>query len=185
MSDEMAWEVTVPIFSNTYFLSDVLVILFICATILAGFVLVIFGVEDYYLVLKFLLLGSGVLVVLLIGVMGLVFVSIFEMRIRIDDDGVFSSLVDFTSNSNRLTWKIGVFAQNLSLTGSSMLAMDRESIQVNWGSVGKVAIDEEKRVITLSTKNRPLIRLYCLPENIRRTVVLVEKHLPDADFLYH
>jgi hypothetical protein len=41
----MEWENNVPTFSNSYFFSDVFVVLFICAIVLAGFVLVIFRVE--------------------------------------------------------------------------------------------------------------------------------------------
>ena len=184
MSKVLEWEISVPLFSNSYILSDILVVLFIGVTAVACLMLIVNKVENFYMFLKLLLLGSGVFVVILVGVMGLVYVSMFEIMFRIEGDGVFSCVSEFTSNLNRLAWTIGAFSQNLSLTGSSMLIKGQESLQVSWSSVNKVVIDEAKRVIILSATKRPLMRLYCLSENIHDAVVLVENYLPDADFQY-
>jgi hypothetical protein len=184
MSKVLEWEISVPLFSNSYLLSDILVVLFVSVTAVACLMLIVTKVENFYIFLKSLLLGSGVFVVFLVGVMDLVYVSMFEIRFRIEDDGVFSCVSEFTSNQNRLAWIISAFSQNLSLTGSSMLTIGQESVQVPWSSVNKVVIDEAKRVIMLSATKRPLMRLYCLSENIHEAVVLVENYLPEADFQY-
>jgi hypothetical protein len=43
MRDRLEWEITVPLLSNSYILSDVLVVLFMSSTVITGFLLVVSG----------------------------------------------------------------------------------------------------------------------------------------------
>lgn len=65
-----------------------------------------------------------------------------------------------------------------------MYALGRDSVHIPWSSIKKVAIDEKKRIITFSKLRRPLIRLFCLPDNMADAVALVENHLSDAVYTH-
>lgn len=56
--------------SNTLILNDFLVVLFISATAVAGLMLIVYRFENFYVVLKLLLMGSGDFVVLFVGLNG-------------------------------------------------------------------------------------------------------------------
>ena len=64
---------------------------------------------------------------------------------------------------------------------SSMMSMSRESTFVPWTDIEKAVMDDRKKVISLSSGRRMLVRLFCTPETYDQSVEMVERILFEAE----
>ena len=181
MSDGLEWRVDVPFLTNSHMVMDLLFVIIGSAVGLGVILFLIMGGEDLFAILEILVLAAGALIVLTFLVIGVVFLNSVELVFKIDAEGVRCDLGEYASNLNRLAWMVGSISHRVNPVGSSFIAMSRESTFTPWGDIRKAVFDGKKRVISLSSARRLLLRVYCTPQNYDNVAEAVEEMLPDAE----
>ena len=181
MSDGLEWQINVPLLNNSYMVMDILFVILGSAGGLGVIFFLIMGGEALYAILEILVLAAGALIVLTFLVIGVIFLNRMELVFKMDEEGVHCDLGEHASNLNRLAWMIGSISQRVNPLGSSLIAMSRGSTFVPWNNIKKAVFDGKKRVISVSSTRRLLMRVYCTPENYDDVAEAVEGMLPDAE----
>lgn len=178
MYEDLEWDIRVPLVSNVFVVVDVLVVFLLLSGGLAGLVLFLTGV-NIYRVFRVFLIADGILIVLLFGVIGYVFTNRFMLKYRIDDKGVLVQVGPFTNQVNRAAWRFSSFIQRHGFHGGRVFTLDDESLFVPWSRVTRVVVDERRKVATLTTSVRPLIRIYCTSGNVDMVFDTLRSHIPE------
>jgi len=181
MNDVLEWDIRVPLVFNAYVLVDVLIALLLVS---GGFVAVflwVTGFTDVYGVIRLFLIADGLLIVLIYGVMGLVFLNRFQLLYRLDDTGMHVRVGEFESSFNRIAWIITNFVQRHGISGGRASALMSEEQHISWSRVTRAYYDERKRVATLSDDLRPLMRVYCTSENVDVVFNAIQGFVPEPE----
>jgi len=181
MSEGLEWRVDVPFLTNSHMVMDLLFVIIGSAVGLGVILFLIMGGENLFAILEILVLAAGALIVLTFLVIGVVFLNSVELVFKIDAEGVRCDLGEYAGNLNRLAWMVSSISHRVNPVGSSLIAMSRESAFVPWGDVMKAVFDGKKRVISVSSARRLLLRVYCTPENYNNVAGAIEEILPDAE----
>jgi len=160
---------------------DALLALFLVSAALAGAVLYVSGFGDVLGVLRLFILADAVLIVLLLMVMGFVFSMRFQLLYRLDSDGVLIRVGEFEGSLNRAAWVVSSFVQRYGFTGGRVYALVDEELYVPWGVVSRAVYDERRRVVSLNSESRPLMRVYCTVENVDRVFSVVRGLVPEPE----
>jgi hypothetical protein len=179
MSDVLEWDVRVPLVSNVYVIVDILFLVLFLSAAMAGLILYLTGFQNVYAVLRLFILADAVLVVLLFMVMGFVFTNQFQLRYRLSDEGVHCVVGDFEGSINRAAWVISGLAQRFSFTGGRTLSMVNEKMFVSWSQVARAFFDDRRKVATLTSDLRPLMRVYCTPDNVGPVFAAIRGFVPE------
>lgn len=179
--DEVKWTYEVPLLTNSYMIMDVLFALLFGAGGLAGVLILIMGLEEVLVILRIVMLATGILIVLAFLAMGVIMLNNVEMTFTVNEKGIHTSLGKKENRINQIALVMGLLTLKPGLMGSSMLAMSREQTSINWSDIQKGVMDDKRRVISLSSSVRLLVRMYCTPETYKDAVSYVENMLPDAD----
>lgn len=181
MSDVLEWDVRVPLVSNVYVLVDVLLALFLVSALLAGGILYLTGFSDVYGVLRPFVVADAVLIVLLLMVMGFVFTKQFQLIFRLDGDGVLVRVGEFESSLNRVSWRVSSFVQRFGFVGGQVYALVDEELYIPWNRVYRAVYDESRRVVSLNSERKTLMRVYCTVKNVVRVFSLVRELVPEPE----
>ncbi len=179
--DEIKWTYEVPLLNNSYMIMDVLFVILFGAGGLAGVLILIMGLEEVLVILRIVTLASGILIVLAFLAMGVIMLNNVEMTFVLNEKGIHTSLGKKENRINQLALVMGLLTLKPGLMGPSMLAMSREQSSIDWSDIQKSVMDDKKRVLSLSSGVRLLVRLYCTPETYNDAVGYVERMLPDAE----
>lgn len=181
MSDAHEWRIDVPLLNNSYMVMDILFVILASAGGLGVILFLVTGGESTLAILEILVPAVGVLIVMVFIVIGVVFLNRMELVFKVDAHGVRCDLGEYASNLNRIAWMIGSISQRVNPAGASLIAMSRESTFVPWTDIKKAVLDGRKRVISLSSSRRLLLRVYCPPDNYEEVAGTVEEMLPDVE----
>lgn len=181
MSDRLEWRVNVPLLNNSYMVMDILFVILGSAGGLGVILFLVMGGETILAILEILVLAVGVLIVLAFLVIGVIFLNRMELVFKVDEEGVRCDLGEYAGNLNRLAWMIGSISQRVNPMGASLIAMSRESTFVPWSDIKKAVFDGKKRVISVSSARRLLLRVYCTTENYNDVAEIIEEMLPDVE----
>lgn len=181
MTDAVEWRVEVPLLNNSYMVMDILFVILGSAGGLGVVLFLVMGGGAILAILEILVLAVGALIVLAFLVIGVIFLNRMELVFKVDGEGVRCDLGEYAGNLNRLAWMIGSISQRVNPMGASLIAMSRESTFVPWSDIKKAVLDGRKRVISVSSARRLILRVYCTPENYDDVAEAVEEMLPDAE----
>ena len=181
MSEVLEWDIRVPLVSNVYVLVDILVALLLVTGLLMAGVLYLTGFNDVYGVFRIFLIADGLLIVLIFMVMGLVFTNRFQLLYRLDDAGVLVRVGEFESSLNRMAWSITGFVQRHGVSGGRVFSMINEELFVPWDTVSYALYDERRRVASLISGARPVMRVYCSQENVERVFTMIQGFVPEPE----
>lgn len=181
MTDQVTWTREVPLLNNYYMVMDVLIVILFGGVGLSVILFLIMSPDDIFTILKLVTVATGILIVLAFATMGIVMLNNVEMTFTLNEKGVKTVLGKKETRLNKVAIFFGVLTRSPGLMGTSILAMSREQTFVDWSDIRKVAMDERKKVISLSSGRRMLVRLFCTPETYEDAVKMVETMLPDAD----
>jgi hypothetical protein len=70
------------------------------------------------------------------------------------------------------------------MVGTSSLLMSQKQTSLEWGDIQKAVIDEKKKVVSLSSDRRLLVRLYCNPNVYSEAIGYVERMTPHLEPKY-
>ena len=177
----LEWDIRVPLVFNVYVLVDVLIALLLISGGFAAFFLWVTGFKDIYAVIRLFLIADGLLIVLIYGVMGLVFLNRFQLLYRLDDTGVHVRVGEFESSLNRASWAITSFVQRHGISGGRAAALMNEEQLTPWSRVTRAFYDERRRVATLSSDIRPLMRVYCTSGNVDAVFNAINGFVPEHE----
>lgn len=178
---EITWTREVPLLTNSYMVMDVLFVLLFGGGGLAAVLILIMGFSEILAILRIVTLATGILIVLAFLTMGVIMLNNVEMTFTVNEDGIRTTMGKKENRLNKVALFLGLLAGKPGLTGTSMLAMSREQSFVEWSSIEKAVMDEKKRVISLSSGVRMLVRLYCTSETYHDVVAMVDRMLPEVE----
>ena len=181
MTDTLEWRIDVPLLNNSYMVMDILFVILGSAGGLGVILFLVMGGESILAILEILVLAVGALIVMAFLVIGVIFLNRMELVFKVDGEGVRCDRGEYVSNLNRLAWMIGSISQRVNPMGASLIAMSRESTFVPWADIKKAVFDGKKRVISVSSARRLLLRVYCNPENYDNVAETIDEMLPDAE----
>ena len=181
MNEAFEWDIRVPLVSNVYVLVDILFALLLVSGALLAVVLYVTGFSDIYGVFRIFLIADGVLIVLLFMIMGVVFTNRFQLLYRLDDAGVLVRVGEFESSLNRMAWSVTGFVQRYGVSGGRLFSMVNEELFVSWDKVSRVVFDDRRRVASLTSGSRPLMRVYCTKDNVEPVFHSIKGYLPEPE----
>ena len=181
MSEAIEWDIRVPLVSNVYVLIDILIALLLVSGSMMTLVLYVTGFTDVYGVFRLFLIADGVLIVLLFMVMGVVFTNRFQLLYRLNTEGVLVRVGEFESSLNRMAWSVTGFVQRYGLSGGRVFSMVNEELFVSWDGVSRAVFDDRRRVASLINGSRPVMRVYCTPDNVDMVFSAIQGYLPEPD----
>lgn len=178
---KVEWTKEVPLLSNSYIIMDVLFAVLVGSAGLGAILLLIMGWAEIFTVIRILTLTTGVVIVMAFIAMGVIMMNDVTMTFTVDETGVGTKMSKRESRINRISLALGFLSSKPGLMGSSMMAMSRESTFTEWKDIETAVMDDRKKVISLSSGRRMLVRLFCTPETYPEAVQIVEKTLLDAE----
>ena len=178
---EVKWTREVSLLTNYYIVMDVLVVILFGGAGLGFILFLIMGATEIYAILQIITLATGILIVLAFLTMGIVMMNNVEMTFTLDEKGIKTVLGKKENRINKIALFFGLLTGKLGLMGTSVLAMSREQTFVEWAVIQKAVMDDKKKVISLSSGRRMLVRLFCNPETYVESIKMVEAMLPDAE----
>jgi len=181
LTDTLNWRVEVPMLNNYYMVMDILFVILGSSGMLGALLFVVMGGNNILDILEILVLSTGGLIVLSFILIGVVFLNKMGLIYRIDGDGVRCDLGEYTSNLNRLAWMMSSASKRVNPTGGALISNGRENTFVPWTDIEKAVFDGKKRIISVSSARRLLLRLYCTHENYEKVAEVVDEMLPDAE----
>ena len=181
MSEVIEWGIRVPLASNVYVLIDILIALLLVSGAMMTLVLYVTGFTDVYGVFRLFLIADGVLIVLLFMVMGVVFTNRFQLLYRLNTEGVLVRVGEFESSLNRMAWSVTGFVQRHGVSGGRVFSMVNEELFVSWEKVSRVVFDGRRRVASLISGSRPVMRVYCTKENVESVFTSIQGYLPEPE----
>ena len=183
MPDEVTWTREVPLLNNYHIVMNALFIILFMGASLGAILILIMGVSEIYAVLRIVTLATGAMIVLAFLVIGVVMISSVEMSFTLTEEGVKTVLGDQESQLNKGVLLLGVLAKPR-LVGSSTQAISREKTFTEWTEIQKTVMDSRKKIISLSSERRLLVRLFCTSKVYDEAVNYVERMLPEVDPKY-
>jgi len=181
MSEVLEWDIRVPLVSNVYVLVDILIALLLVSGAIMTLVLYVTGFTDVYGVFRVFLIADGVLIVLLFMIMGMVFINRFQLLYRLNAEGVLVRVGEFESSLNRMAWSVTGFVQRHGISGGRVFSMINEELFVSWDKVSRAVYDERRRVASLISGTRPVMRVYCTKENVEPVFTSIQGYLPEPE----
>lgn len=179
--DKIQWTREVPLLTNYYMIMDVFFAVLAGSGGLGVILFLIMGVDQFFTVLRIMTLTTGVLIVLAFLAMGVFMMNNVKMTFTLDEKGISTRMSKRESRINQVSLLLGFLARKPGLMGSSLMAMSRESTFVEWKDIEKVVMDDRKKVISLSSGRKLIVRLYCTPETYPKSVETVERILFESE----
>ncbi len=181
MGEVLEWDIRVPLVSNVYVLVDLLLVLFLVSAALAWAVLYASGFSDVVGVLRLIIVADALIVVALFMVMGYIFTNQFQLYYRLDSMSVLVRVGEFDGSLNKLAWRVSSLIQRLGFMGGRVYVLSDKEQSISWSSVFRAVYDERRRVISLNSESRTLMRIYCTPENVDQVFSMVHVLVPEAE----
>jgi hypothetical protein len=168
-SDELTWEIEIPLLSNRVILGGLVRVFAITGGIMCLLMAVLFGAQgDWELI-------APVSLALLVGCLGLfllclvVMVAVFRNRMRfrftVSADGVRAETIDPTVKLvNRLSIGAGAFGGSPGTAGAGLINASRETEEALWSGSFSARYDDRAHTVVLRNAWRGLLYVYCTPE---------------------
>jgi hypothetical protein len=177
MSEVIEWGIRVPLVSNVGILVDVLLVFFVSAMI-AGGLLYVNGFVDAYSVLRLFVMTCFAHRFLLI-TMGFVFTNQLLLLFGLDSCGALVRVGDLGGNINRAAWEISSFIQRFGFMGGRVYSLVNEEMYLSWNGVVKAFYNKRRRLVSLNSDLKVLMRVYCTVENMDKVFSMVQEMVPE------
>lgn len=178
----LIWERDVPLLTNPAILRSVLLLWLVTAGVMCalvgGIVAVTDGLKSAVPIVEMCLTIVGGLALLSFLIMVLLFGNRMRMAFAIDERGVVARVIDRRAKAtNRLAFLMGMLAGRPGAAGAGLIAMSDEERSAVWSSIVEARYDSRHLTITLRNGWRPILHLFCSPENFREVADRVARSL--------
>lgn len=168
----LVWERDVPLLTNPAILRSVLLMWLVSAGVMIALVGGIIAARDGFKaivpIVEMCLMIVGGLTLLSFVIMVVMFGNRLRMAFAIDERGVVARVVDRRAKAtNRLASLMGVLGGRPGVAGAGMIAMSDEERSAVWSSIVEARYDARHFTITLRNGWRPVLHLFCSPENFQ------------------
>ena len=119
----------------------------------------------------------AILAALFLFVVLLVLRDRFTARFSLNVEGASVEATEDSRRLNRWIVYLALLLGSPAALGSGLLAQSGENTFIAWPDVFRADFDEKRRIITLRNTWRPVVRLYCGPEQYPQAVQLVEYYM--------
>ncbi|MBN1632053.1 MAG: hypothetical protein JW990_20040 [Thermoleophilia bacterium] len=172
----LTWEYDIPLLNNLFMARDLLLVLVLSLIIMQLLVLLVgFLAGEGAVILPLQVYGivAGVMMVLYLIAAVVVFWNKHRTEFTVGPRGVAYVSGARERRRNRIILALSFL---LGRPGPALIATSQEAGHFDWGELEKVTVHRRQRVITLSNSWRPVLRLYCTPENFDEVVALVQEY---------
>jgi hypothetical protein len=125
----------------------------------------------------FVLVGLGLFVMFIL-IMLIVFGNRMNTRYSISQKGILQETIDKVGVAgSRLALLAGILGRSPGTAGAGLIAMSQQAVTLDWK--GGFILDPRPRRHMLILRNgwRPVMEVYCTPENYAQVEVLVRQHM--------
>jgi len=178
----LSWEIGIPLVTNPRILRTLAQVMALSMALVVLLLGVVFGSQgDWDSVLTmakiFALVGVGLFVLSLLA-MGVAFGNRLRTRYTVDDEGIVQETVDRVGKvGSRLTVIAGVLGRSPGTTGAGLTAMSNEVASLSWGGAFRVSAVPRRHLLVFRNAWRPVIDVYCTPENYAAVEALVRSRM--------
>jgi len=178
----ISWEIDIPLVTNPRIIKAVAFVAAMSCVIpvlLIGLVLGSQGELRGILVIAraFAVVGLGIFVTALV-VMAVFFGNRIRTRYTVDAQGIMQETVDERSRAaSRLAAMAGSVGRSPVTIGAGLLAAGRESERLQWAGAFALEACRDRHVLVLRNAWRPLMEVYCTPDNHAEVEALVRAHM--------
>ena len=178
----ISWEIDIPLVTNLRIIKAVALVAAMSCLIpvlLIGLVLGSQGdMRDIIVVARaFALAGCGIFVTALV-VMAVFFGNRTRTRYTVDAHGILQETIDTRSRAaSRLAGMAGSLGRNPATIGAGLLAAGRESERLQWEGAFTLDARRSRHLLILRNAWRPLMEVYCTPDNQAEVEALVRAHM--------
>jgi hypothetical protein len=177
----MTWETDLPLLSRRMLgqwtwamLATALVMFLILGTVFAAM-----GEWDSLLPM----LGISVAAAAGLWLLGLVIMVVlfrgkYRVRYTLSDKGIRCETIDTVAKkANRLAIVVGVLARSPQAAGAGLIALSRETEEVQWSGAFRAVHDPARHFITLRNAWRGLMWVQCTADNYAQVAAAVDSHM--------
>lgn len=170
--EKIAWEISVPIFRNSFILKDLGIALGIPFGLLIAILLVVSRGDLSPNGALYPLMSIGILFLL-----GFIFIMVlyggrYSAGYIIDEHGIRNYTLHKQAKKNiivnGLLVFIGLLSGKPSTAGIGLLAQSRQSVFVKWGGIRKVRIYPDTRTIIIKGGFADKVALFCTADNFQQ-----------------
>jgi len=181
-SDNLTWEIEVPLLSNRAVVGGMARVLVITGAIICGLMAVLFGAQGEWELIAPVsagLLGACVgLFVPSLLVMVLVFRNRIRFRFTVGDKGVRIETIDRTVRLvNRLAVGAGALGGSPQTAGAGLIGTGRETEGVRWEGSFRASYNDRARTVAPRNAWRTLIVVYCTSENYAQVAEVIRSRM--------
>lgn len=179
---QLRWEIGIPLITNPRMLRTFALVTALSIVLVVLLLGVVFGSQgDWEAVLTiaqiFALVGIGLYLLSLL-VMGLVFGNQLRTRYTVDDQGIVQETVDKVGKvGSRLAVIAGILGRSPGTTGAGLIAMGNEVAALSWDGAFRVDAVPRRHLLVFRNAWRPLMEVYCTPENYAAVEALVRERM--------
>jgi hypothetical protein len=180
----LSWEIGIPLVTNPRILSNLAQVMALSMALVVLLLGVVFGSQgDWDSVLTmakiFALVGVGLFVLSLLA-MGVAFGNRLCTRYTVDDEGIVQETVDRVGKvGSRLAVIAGVLGRSPGTTGAGRIAMSNEVASLSWDGAFRVSAVPRHQLLVFRNAWRPIIDVYCTPENYATVEALVRSRMAE------
>jgi len=182
LNGPITWEIGIPLLSNPRMLGTFAMVTALAMALVVLLLAVVFGSQgDWDAVLSmakvFACVGLGFYLLSLL-VMGLVFGNRLRTRYTVSEQGIVQETIDKVGRAgSRLAVIAGILGRSPGTAGAGLIAMSNESVALSWGGAFTVESVPRRHLLVFRNAWRPVMELYCTPQNDAEVEALVRRHM--------
>jgi hypothetical protein len=182
MPDKLTWSSQVPLLIEYSIVMNVLITILLGGIGLGAFLVLLFGWSEIYTILQMVTLGTGAIIVISFLILGVSMMNEVKLTFILSENSIQTVLEEETWLT-RVFYIFDLLSKPL-MVGTSSFSLSQKQTSLVWGDIQKAVIDERKKVVSLSSEKRLLVRLYCNPNVYTEAVGYIERMLPHLEPKY-
>ena len=171
-----------PFLTEYSMVMNVLITIIFSGFGIGALLVILFGWSEIYKILRMVTLGTGAIIVISFFIIGMSMMNEVKLTFILSESSIQTVLEEDTWLT-RLIYIFGLLSK-LHLIGTSSFSMSQKQTSLQWADIQKAVIDERKKIISLSSDRRLLVRLYCNPNAYPEAVGYIERMLPHLESKY-
>lgn len=173
---EITWEKEISLL-NRFIIRDFLLVLAVVPIVMQVIFLVMsiaLGEKPAFLPAQLWLITGVIFIALFLIAILVVLRNRFSIHFAINSEGAFYEAGGREKKINRWLLLLSMFSGKPVNIGSSLISYSQESGGFEWKDIHSVTVHHSSSVITLNSSWRPVLRLYCPPENFEKVAEQVQ-----------
>lgn len=182
MPDKLTWTSQVPLLIEYSMVMNVLITILMGGFGMGALLVLSFGWSEIYSILRMVTLATGAIIVVSFIIVGISMMNEVKLTFALSENRIQTVLEEDTWLT-RAFFIFGLLSKPL-LVGTSSFLMSQKQTSFEWSDIQKAVMDERKKIVSLSSERRLLVRLYCNPNVYPEAVEFVERKLPHLEAKY-